>query len=232
MSKKQSVLTPRILFMLLVFVILLPLLPLIISGRWNWWEAWVFAAVSILGFVISRFLAGQRNPELLAERGQYLEHPNPESWDQLLSPLLAFGSGTIPLAAGLNARFGSSADFNLVVKMLAILILLLGYGLGTYALMENRFFSGMVRLQTERGHQVINTGPYRWVRHPGYAGTFISSLAAPFLLDSWWAFVPVLLIFIVIIIRTRLEDRFLQESLEGYRDYAHLVRYRLFPGVW
>ncbi len=232
MTDKQNLLTPRIILMLLVFIVLVPMLPLIISWQWGWWEAWVYAAVNILGFVVSRWLAGRRNPDLLAERSQFLKHTNPEAWDKALSPLLGLAGVAIPLAAGLDARFGPSAQFGLWVKMIAIAILLAGYALGAYALMANRFFSGMVRLQTERGHHVVSSGPYRWVRHPGYAGALLSYLATPFLLDSWWTLLPVVLTFLVIFIRTRLEDRFLQESLEGYREYAQQVRWRLIPGVW
>ena len=90
----------------------------------------------------------------------------------------------------------------------------------------------MVRIQTERGHQVISTGPYRWVRHPGYAGALITYLATPFFLDSIWALLPALFLMVVLVVRTSLEDRTLQEELTGYREYAGRVRFRLLPGVW
>ena len=99
-------------------------------------------------------------------------------------------------------------------------------------LFENRFFSSMVRIQTERGHQVISTGPYRWIRHPGYTGALLLYLATPIFLDSRWAFLPALFLTIVLLIRTNLEDKVLQNELEGYREYAKRVRYRLLPGVW
>lgn len=232
MANKSKVLTPRVILMLLVFIVAVPMLPLLISWRWDWWEAWVFAAINILGFAVSRYLAGRRHPDLLIERGQFLRHSNPEPWDKTLSPLLGFGGGLIPLAAGLDARFGPSAQFGLVIKVLAILFILIGFAIGTYALMENRFFSGMVRIQEERGHRVIQSGPYRWVRHPGYAGSMLTYLATPFLLDSWWTFLPVGVTFIVILIRTRLEDQVLQEKLKGYQEYTREVPYRLIPGIW
>jgi protein-S-isoprenylcysteine O-methyltransferase Ste14 len=99
-------------------------------------------------------------------------------------------------------------------------------------LIENRFFSGMVRLQTDRGHQVVSSGPYQWVRHPGYAGVLLVYLATPVFLDTSWAFLPTGFTMILFVIRTALEDRFLQDELEGYRDYARRVRYRLLPGIW
>jgi protein-S-isoprenylcysteine O-methyltransferase Ste14 len=169
---------------------------------------------------------------LLAERGKYLDHQNPEKWDKLLSPLLGLGGGLIPIAAGLDMRFGPSASFDLVIKMFALVVMVGGYVLGSYALIANRFFSGMVRIQSERGHHVVTAGPYSWVRHPGYAGALLSYLAVPFLLDSWWTLIPVMMAFVIIFVRTSLEDRALQEKLEGYLEYAQKVRYRLIPGVW
>jgi protein-S-isoprenylcysteine O-methyltransferase Ste14 len=146
--------------------------------------------------------------------------------------MVGLGGGLIPLVAGLDALFGWSPPFSLPVKILALLIILAGYTLGSYALIENRFFSGMVRIQTDRGHQVVSSGPYSWMRHPGYAGALLTYLATPFFLDSRWAFLPAMFITIVLVIRTSLEDKVLQDELDGYRDYARQVRYRLLPGVW
>jgi protein-S-isoprenylcysteine O-methyltransferase Ste14 len=99
--------------------------------------------------------------------------------------------------------------------------------------MENRFFSGTVRIQKERGHHVISTGPYAVVRHPGYAGALLTYFATPLLLDSPWTFVPVAFMAVVLIIRTDLEDRTLKHELSGYKEYAtQKTRYRLLPGIW
>jgi protein-S-isoprenylcysteine O-methyltransferase Ste14 len=122
--------------------------------------------------------------------------------------------------------------FSIPAKIIALVIILAGNALGSYALFENRFFSGIVRIQTERGHQVISTGPYRWMRHPGYAGVLLLYLATPIFLDSRWAFLPALFLTVVLLIRTNLEDKALQNELEGYWAYANRVRYRLLPGVW
>jgi protein-S-isoprenylcysteine O-methyltransferase Ste14 len=232
MAKSEKILTPKTLIMVIFFILIVPMLPLIISWEWDWWEAWAYAAVSIFGFVISRYLAGRRNPDLLVERGKLLQHQNPEPWDKILSPLLGLVGGLIPLTAGLDARFGTSPEFGLGLKIIAIAVLLLGYVIGSYALIANKFFSGMVRIQAERGHHVIDTGPYRWVRHPGYLGALITYPAIPLLLDSWWTFIPVIFAIIIIFLRTKKEDDALQEKLDGYREYAQRVRYRLIPGVW
>lgn len=231
-NQSSSSLTPRVILQVLLFVVIIPLLPLLISWRWNWWEAWVFGSVYLLGFVLSRALAARRNPDIISERAKMLQHEDAKSWDKLLAPLVGLGGGLIPLVAGLEALFVWSTPFSLPVKMVALLVILAGYAWGSYALIENRFFSGVVRIQTERGHHVITGGPYRWMRHPGYAGALLTYLAAPFFLDSLWTFVPAIFLTIVLVLRTSLEDKTLQEELPGYRDYARRVRYRLFPGVW
>jgi protein-S-isoprenylcysteine O-methyltransferase Ste14 len=232
MNPRPKILSLRVLLQVLVFVVLVPFLPLLISGHWGWWEAWVYALVGVLTFAISRFLAARRHPDLLAERARFLDHEDAKPWDRLLAPLVGLGGGLVPLVAGLDALFGWSPAFNLPTKVLALALILGGYALASYALIENRFFSGMVRIQTDRDHRVVSTGPYRWMRHPGYAGSLLAYLATPLFLDSRWAFLPAVLITVVLVIRTNLEDQTLQDELGGYREYAGRVRYRLLPGVW
>jgi protein-S-isoprenylcysteine O-methyltransferase Ste14 len=122
--------------------------------------------------------------------------------------------------------------FSLTVKIALLVLILAGYTLGSYAFIENAFFSAEVRVQADRGHQVVSSGPYRWIRHPGYAGSLLTTLVIPFFLDSPWAFLPAVFCIILLVIRTNLEDKTLWNELEGYRDYAMRVGYRLFPGVW
>lgn len=232
MDNQQRTFSPRVVVLMLFFVVVIPFLPLLISARWNWWEAWVYAIICILGFAISRALAARRHPDLLAERARFMQHENAKPWDKLLAPLLGLGGGLVPLVAGLDVLFGWSPTVSLPVKIVSLVIILAGYALGSYALIENRFFSGMVRIQTDRGHQVVSSGPYRWMRHPGYAGGILAYLATPLFLDSRWAFLPAVFFTMLLVIRTGLEDRVLQDELEGYRDYARRVRYRLLPGVW
>lgn len=232
MNNQQKTISPRVVLQVLIFVVVIPCLPVLISWRWGWWEAWVYAIICILGFAISRALAARRHPGLLAERARFTRHENAEAWDRLLAPLVGLGGGLIPLVVGLDALFDWSPAFNTPVKILALAIILAGYALGSYALIENPFFSGMVRIQTDRGHRVVSSGPYRWVRHPGYAGALVTYLATPFFLDALWALLPAVLLIVALVIRTQLEDKTLQDRLEGYRNYALQVPYRLLPGVW
>ena len=224
--------SPLQLTLMLVVIFVVPFLPLLISGRRDWWEAWTYALLSVLGFIISRLLASRRNPDIIAERGRSMNHANTKSWDRILSPLVGLGASFLPLVAGLEMRIQGVSEFSLPLKLAALLFILAGYVFSSYALITNRFFSGVVRIQSERGHHVVSTGPYRWVRHPGYAGSLLVFLALPVWLDSPWSYLLAAVFLAAIVLRTYLEDQTLQAELPGYAEYAHKVRYRLLPGVW
>ena len=232
MNDQSKTISSFVIIRMLFFIIVIPFLPLLISWHWSWWEAWIYAIICIIGFAISRFLAARRHSDLISERAHFMQHEDAKQWDKLLAPLVGLGGGLIPLIAGFDELFDWSPGFSLPMKIISLVIIFAGYALGSYALIENRFFSGMVRIQADRGQQVVSSGPYRWVRHPGYAGALWSYLAMPLFLDSAWAFLPAVLLMIVLVIRTALEDRTLQDELQGYRDYTKRVRYRLLPGVW
>lgn len=232
MTNPPKIASVRIIFQGLVFVVGIPFVPLLISRHWGWWEAWVYAAINIVGFVISRSVTERRHPDLMAERIRFLQHEDAKPWDRRLVPLVVVGGGLIPLVAGLDVLLNWSRPFSLSTKIVALAGILLGSVLASYAFFENRFFSSVVRIQTDRGHQVVTSGPYRWIRHPGYAGGLIACGATPVFLDSSWAFLPAVFFTIVLVIRTELEDRTLQDELAGYREYAERVRCRLLPGVW
>jgi len=233
MTNMKKVLTARVVIQMLVFIVLVPFLPLIISGRWGWWEAWIYALIGVLGFAVSRVLVPRRHPDLLAERAKFMQHEDTKPWDNLLARLVGLGGAFIPLVAGMDARYGwSGQDFGLSEELIALVLTLVGFAFSSWALMENRFFSGVVRIQVERGHHVVTTGPYRWVRHPGYAGALLTYWLTPIFLDSLWTFLPVAAMTVVLIIRTALEDRTLREELPGYKEYAQKTRFRLVPGIW
>ncbi|HET7011562.1 MAG TPA: isoprenylcysteine carboxylmethyltransferase family protein [Anaerolineales bacterium] len=232
MGAQRRVLTRRVVIQLLIFIVLVPLLPLLISGRWNWPEAWVYAAANIGGFAVSRALAARRHPDLIAERARWLQHEDAKAWDRWLAPSAALAGVGIPLIAGLDELLRWSPGFSIPVKGFSLLVFVAGSVLASCALIENRFFSGMVRIQTDRGHHVVSGGPYRWIRHPGYAGALLAFWSSAVLLDSWWAFLPAIVTTVLLVIRTQLEDTTLQAELPGYGDYARRVRFRLVPGVW
>jgi len=232
MENKKKVNSVRIVVMLLIVLVVFPLLPILISGKWDWWEAWVMAGLFALSFIVSRAIAAKKTPDILKERADYNQQDNTQAWDKWLSPVVAFGSVFTLLVAGLDALYQWSSGFPLWLELIGLLLILAGYVFGSIAFIENAFFSGTVRIQEERGHKVVSSGPYSWVRHPGYLGSLVASLGMPLLLDSIWAFIPVIVFGCFFVLRTSLEDRFLQANLPGYSEYAQKVRYRLLPGIW
>lgn len=232
MAETEKNLTLRIIVQLVVVVLIAPFIPMIISGQWGWWQAWSYAVASILVFVLSRLIVNRIHPDLIKERARFMTAKDTKPWDKVLAPLLGLGSILILVVAGLDKYYGWSPASSLTVNLIALVGIVLGYGFSSWALVENRFFSGTVRIQTERGHHVITTGPYRIMRHPGYAGGLLGYIAIPLLLDSLWAFVPAVLLAIVMVIRTAWEDKTLQAELPGYREYTQKTRYRLLPWIW
>ncbi len=230
MDKKTF--TLRVILQMVPVVLIAPFLPMIISGKWGWWQAWAYAIASILAFIVSRVLAARRHPDLLAERARFMGARDTKPWDKFLAPLLGIGSILILVVAGLDKFYNWSHPFSTTANIVALVGIVLGYGISSWALIENRFFSGTVRIQTDRGHRVVTTGPYRIVRHPGYAGGLLGYVFIPILLDSVWAFIPTILLIGVLVLRTSLEDRTLQAELPGYAEYARRTRYRLLPGIW
>jgi len=222
----------RVIVMTVVVVVVAPFLPMIISGQWDWWQAWGYALASILSFVLSRAIVARVHPDLIAERARFMEAKDTKPWDKILAPLLGIDSILVLLVAGLDRSYGWSSPFSLIVNILALTGIVIGYAFSSWALVANRFFSGTVRIQTERGHHVVSSGPYRLIRHPGYAGGLLGYVLIPVLLDSLWAFIPAGLLAAVMVVRTALEDRTLQAELPGYAAYAQKTRCRLIPGVW
>src|SRR5215469_7747387 len=118
------------------------------------------------------------------------------------------------------------------LQWLGMLVFAVGWGLTLWAMHVNRFFSSVVRIQEERGHQLVSSGPYAWVRHPGYVAGLLVIVSSGVALGSWLSLVPVVLMLPMLLVRTVREDRFLKQNLQGYRDYAAKVPYRLLPGIW
>ncbi len=203
------------------------------AGRLDWWEAWAYAANAMIVLISSRALLILKNPDLAQERLEAGQKENVKPWDKILMPLTAIYLPLISwVVAGLDDRFGWSPDLPDTIQVIALAVISLGGTIGTWAMITNRFFSSHVRIQTDRGHTVVNNGPYRIVRHPGYAGGIISWIAAPIFFSSYWIIIPTLFAISGSILRTKLEDQILQEELPGYKEYARSVPYRLVPGIW
>ena len=132
----------------------------------------------------------QKNPDLIAERANISEKSDVKSWDKVLMPLGIIVATVMLIVAGLDNRFEWSPNLPLIIRIAAFTIMVVGYLLSTWATVINRFFSSEVRIQLDRGHTVVSSGPYSLIRHPAYAGTIVTSLATPLLLGSLWALIP------------------------------------------
>jgi protein-S-isoprenylcysteine O-methyltransferase Ste14 len=225
--------TPRAVLSFLLIVVLLPLVLFLAAGTWTWTAAWVYVVAHWAGTFLSRVLAWRANPDLLAERGKSVEKGLGQGRDR---PLLLVGALLGPLAiwivAGLDERLGWSPDLSLALQAVAGGLLVAGYAFSTWAFAANAYFSAVIRIQEDRGQTVVTGGPYRLVRHPGYAGGIVVYLAMPLLLDSLWALIPTAITVGAVVMRTALEDTTLKESLAGYVEYADRTRFRLLPGIW
>ncbi len=144
----------------------------------------------------------------------------------VLLPMLAW------LVAGLDVRNGWTTGFPVWLNWLGAVMFAGGYALTVWAMASNTFFSATVRIQSERGHVVASGGPYRYVRHPGYAGAIVFQIGSSLLLGSWPSLVFSIAAAALYVIRTALEDKTLKEELAGYTAFAQRTRYRLLPAVW
>jgi len=225
--------SPRLWFGLILAHLIIPLILLVCGGDFSWWQAWIFSVLLSLAGIGGRFLAEKRHPGLLVERVSMEKAQNAKPWDKVLAPLMAISlSFPLVIVAGLDHRHGWTAIFPTWLNILGLVLIGLGYAFATWALVENRFFSTTVRIQTDRGHSVCDSGPYRIVRHPGYAGNLLAVAGIIMALNSMWTLIPAVAALVIAVIRTTLEDKTLHEELPGYRDYAKRVRYRLFPVIF
>jgi protein-S-isoprenylcysteine O-methyltransferase Ste14 len=225
--------SPRQWISLVVVYLFIPLVLLVCGGDFGWWQAWSYSLLIVAAGLGGRIWAELRHPGLLAERQNMEKVQSAKAWDKVLAPLMALSvSFPLVIVAGLDHRFGWSPVFPFWLIVLGFLLISLGYAFAAWALIENRFFSSVVRIQVDRGHVVCDSGPYRIVRHPGYAGNILPLLGIVLALSSMWTLIPAAVALIIAVIRTVLEDQTLQDELPGYRDYARRVRYRLIPGIY
>jgi len=187
------------------------------AGTLDWAMAWLMMGFYVVMLAVNAILMVRINPEMIAERAEIKE--GTKSWDRVLT-------------SRLDKRFGWSPEFSIYIQLLAFVFVGLGYAFASWAMLSNPFFSGTVRIQEERGHTVASTGPYNYVRHPGYSGWSLANLATPVALGSLVGLVPAVLFLLNLIIRTAMEDQTLQDELDGYKAYTQQVRYRLIPWVW
>lgn len=215
----------------IIFLILIAASLFLSAGTLDWQMAWVYVAMAAVIQLLDAIVLIPISPELLGERSRYQR--GVKKWDQFLSRIMAtIGPITIWIVSGLDYRYNWSPHFPTWLVILSVgLVFIIGL-LVLWALASNRFFIGMVRIQEERGHTVIKSGPYQYVRHPGYLGSLLFILFTAVMLGSLWALIPAGLTCGVVFLRTYLEDNTLKDELAGYLEYSQEVRSRLLPGIW
>lgn len=200
------------------------------AGTLAWPAAWVFLGMFFTFFLGTNIWLFRHNPALLQERA-HLAMPDQKGWDRVFFPLLLVEPFFWLACTGFDRRWRWSA-MPLGLQALGGLLLLVSFYLLFLTFRENSYLSTVVRIQEERGHNVISSGPYHYVRHPMYAGFLIFALGATLLLGSWYGLLPGLGLVLLVARRAVLEERVLRQELDGYSAYMRQVPYRMIPGVW
>ena len=200
------------------------------AGRWDWMQGWVYLAVIIGGVRSAMSFFGGRTRSCYVDEVALVKEQRPGT-----RSFSVFGVTSV-LMMFIGALDSGRYQWSVMSPWLwpvGAALYIIGQIVLTWSMLANAFFEKTARIQTNRGHRVIDSGPYRYVRHPGYIGTILGLvLGSPLMLGSWWAFVPAIATVLGLIIRTVLEDRMLMQELAGYEAYAKRVRYRLIPSLW
>jgi protein-S-isoprenylcysteine O-methyltransferase Ste14 len=201
------------------------------AGHINMPRAWLFFAISFISYSCSSIILYKYNPELLNQRGK--SHQGAKIWDQVLMRVInLIGLLFLPFIAGLDVGRYQWSNINIYFALVGFVLYSISSIFVTWGMVVNKHFEPTVRIQKERAHKVIMEGPYKFMRHPGYFASVLFYIAAPLILGSLFAFIPVALAIVLLIIRTYLEDITLRKELKGYSQYAKIVKNRLFPGIW
>ena len=217
-------LVQRLLLLMLFAVILF-----IAAGTWHSHRAWAYVLAVLIFEGLTLSILAWRAPHTLKQRGHIGARVKP--FDRVFIALWLVLALITPVVAGLETRAGAPA-LPWLWFYVGLATLTLASLFGLWAMVANEHFEQFVRIQTERGHRVVTTGPDQFVRHPGYLAAVVGALATPLMLGSIWTFAPAALIAALFVIRTILEDRTLRRELDGYEAYARRTRFRLVPGIW
>ena len=220
---KSALIKEYLARIIMVFILVLT------SGTWTWINIWIYFALATLTSMLVYIFVVRVNPSLYNERGNLRE--NTKKWDLIWIRVYSLISYSSIIITGLDKRNNWSSLGNEWIIPGGILIILSGV-LATWAMAENNYFSSVVRIQDDRGQTVVTSGPYQYIRHPGYLGAILYYIGTPMMLDSWISFFPVIIIIVGFILRIRFEERTLKEELYGYERYSQKVEYRLIPGIW
>ncbi len=201
------------------------------AGTFNVPRYWIYAGIIFFGGIINAIIMIRLYPELANNRGK--KQKGTKRWDlMLIIPYLLIIILIVPLIAGIDIGRFKWSYLEYPYLIIGVVLYIFANFIVQWAMITNKHFEGTVRIQVDRGHKVITTGPYKIVRHPGYLGMFITSISLPLILGSIYAFIPVGVSMIFLIIRTYMEDKTLQKELNGYVDFTEITKHRLLPFIW
>ncbi len=200
------------------------------AGSWDWPRGWAALGASFACELLVLGILTFRAPETLKQRGT--SHADVKAFDKVFMVIWLILSLIFAVVIGLDCVRYEWSSLPWSTFPVGIALLVVATGIGTWAMVENEHFEQFVRIQSERSHRVITTGPYRIVRHPGYVSFLLSTVAGPLMFGSVWSVVPAGLLVILFVWRTSREDATLQKELDGYAQYAEQTPYRLIPFVW
>ena len=212
----------------LSFIVLIIVVIFISAGRLDYWQGWAYTGLNLIFLIVYYFLLPS---ELIQER--LAPDKGVKKWD------LVFQKVSIPVFLAIlitsaldGGRFYWYPQIPFYIIIIGIFLYTIGQIIILWAKMVNKYFSSVVRIQTERGQTVCKEGPYSFIRHPGYLGGLIYSIATPLVLGSFWGLIPVAISLLLLFIRTNLEDETLQKELDGYTEYTREVKYKILPRIW
>lgn len=201
------------------------------AGRLDLSRAWIFFSLYFVSLFFNMVLFLKFNPEIISARSEMIRGEM-KWWDKLFGGFYTIFLFIMFIVCGLDVgRFQLSSP-RMEFLAVGVVIFFVGWVFVAWAMVENKFFETTVRVQKERNHKVVSTGPYAIVRHPGYAGMILFYGCTPFIIGSLYGLIPALLLAVAFVFRTYFEDRLLYEELPGYKEYAKKVRYRLVPFIW
>jgi protein-S-isoprenylcysteine O-methyltransferase Ste14 len=203
------------------------------AGRIDIARGWIYYGVTFVYYLIALpvlFFLFPQVLDLVNERGRFKQ--DTKTWDKVWGVLYTVMLLVIPVVAGYDVGRLGGPDVSAAFIVPSLVVTVLAYVFVHWAMVVNRYAETGVRIQQDRGQEVVSTGPYRYVRHPFYVSVILTQLAYPSALGSLAAYIPIVALVALLVWRTAMEDRTLHAELPGYAEYAKRTRFRLLPGVW
>lgn len=201
------------------------------AGRLDWTRGWICTVLYLGTMYGSRALLNKLNPSVVQSRQESIRKDT-KAFDRMFLRSFLLLIIIFPIVAGFDAVRFHWSGFPYWTVYLGIALFAPSAVLITWTLAMNPHAETSVRIQSDRGHSVIHSGPYRFVRHPMYVGLILLYMSMSLILGSFATFGVAAAITVLVLWRTALEDRTLRRELPGYEDYTSMTRYRLMPGIW